>query len=356
MAVLADSYVPQAPGSNTRGALNAFDQTSSIMERKQRLNMQQEQQDMERAKFQAFLPAIIAKRDADIASAGASIANAARIEQLRGKAAANSVDYNDRFLNIMSIPDEKERSDTLGAFMGEVAWMDNPALPEYQGFARAVKEERAKSFNDALTNLKLNQHLEETQAAIQGRVDSAMVAADAKKTNAQTYSQSRERIAAINADTKLSVEDKKAQKLGIQVADLQSRAAEAEQAAADAQRDGDTRLAQTFRANAASLRDAVQHTTTFAGSTPSAPRTAAQDPRPTPKPPAEEHPPLTLDGKSLARKLYTIDETTKQPTFAPEVKTPQEVLGAVQQMVSDGAITPEQARATLTKLGFKPKK
>ncbi len=319
----ADTFVQsQAPGANVQNFLNAYDQTSSIMERKQRLNMQQEQQDQERAKFQAFLPAIIAKRDADISSAGAAIANTARMEQLRAKAAQNSADYNDRFLNIMSIPDDKERSDTLGAFMGEVSWLDNPALPEYQGFAKTVRDERAKSFNQALTNMKLDQHLEETQAAIQGRVDAAMVAADAKKTNAQTYSQSRERIAAINADTKLSVEDKKAAKTGIQIADLQNRVAEAEQAAADAQRDGDTHLAETFRANAASLRDAIQRTTTFAGSAPSAPRTAAQDPRPTAKLPPQEFPPLTMGGKSLASPEQASAIAEKIGSDWTEVKLP----------------------------------
>src|SRR4029079_9416338 len=102
--------------------------------------MAQESQDMERAKFQAFLPAIQAKAQADLTTAAASIANATRIEQLRSKAAMSSTDYNDRFLNIMSIPDDKERSDTLGAFMGEVSWLANPALPQTTAFAKAVKD------------------------------------------------------------------------------------------------------------------------------------------------------------------------------------------------------------------------
>jgi cation transport regulator ChaC len=159
MAVPVNTYIPSQPGQFTQNFLDAREQTSSLMERKQRLAMAQEQQEMERAKFQAFMPAIIAKQNADMVSAAASIANATRMEQLRAKAAGSSTDYNDRFLNIMSIPDSKERSDTLGAFMGEIAWLD--AVPEYKGFADAVKNERAKSFTEASANLKLDQHLEE---------------------------------------------------------------------------------------------------------------------------------------------------------------------------------------------------
>ncbi len=173
MPVLPDTFVQQAPGGNVRDALGAYSAVSSLMERKQRLNMAQEQQDMERAKFEAYKPAIVAKAQADFTSAAASIANAARMEELRKRAAASSVDYNDRFLNIMSIPDDKDRSDTLGAFMGEVSWMDNPALPEYQGFARAVKDERAKSFTMAATNLKLDDHLNELQTQLDAKKEQA---------------------------------------------------------------------------------------------------------------------------------------------------------------------------------------
>lgn len=161
MPVLPEYRPTQAPGANAQNFLNAYEQTSSLMERKQRLQMAQENQDMERAKFQAYLPAIVAKGQADRDSAVAAIANTTRMEALRAQAAQSSTDYNDRFLNIMSIPDDKDRSDTLGAFMGEVSWLDNPALPEYQGFAKAVKDERAKAFTMAATNLKLDQHLEE---------------------------------------------------------------------------------------------------------------------------------------------------------------------------------------------------
>jgi hypothetical protein len=321
MAVLAEFQPTQAPGANARGFLGAYGQMSSLMERKQRLAMDQENQDMERAKFQAFMPAIVAKQKADMISAAASIANATRMENLRAQAAEKSADYNDRFLNIMSIPDDKDRSDTLGAFMGEIAWLDNTALPEYQGFARAVKDERAKSFTQAATNQKLDEVLERNAMLVAGRKEVAEVAAGAKSANAQTYTSSRERIAQLNADTRLSVEDKRAARGAIGLEVMQQRAMEADQMAADAQRDGDTQLAQTFRQNAAAMRDAIEKTTTFAGTGQSAPRTAAQDPKATPKT-TFTLPPLTLGGKPLtAGDAAPVREAVQQAVAKPVTGT-----------------------------------
>ncbi len=366
MPVLPDTFVPQQPGLNANSFLGGYSQVSSLMERKQRLQMAQDQQDMERAKFEAFKPAIVAKAQADFTSAAASIANAARTEELRKRAAASSVDYNDRFQNILTIPNDKDRSDTLGQFMGETSWLNNPALPEYQGFAKAVQEERAKAFTMASTNLKLDGHLDDLTQQIEGRKAVAEIAAGAKTANAQTYTTSREKIAAINADAKIGVEDKKAAKQGIQLADLQDRASQAEQDAADAEREGNPKLAQSYRVAAANFRDAIQHTTTFSGYAPSAPKPKTEDPRPTerlsPAPPAPIFPngingsnPQASETAPSKPKLYVIDPATKTPSISPNVKTPQQILQAVQQMLDDGAVDAATARATLDKLGFKKK-
>jgi hypothetical protein len=258
----------------------------NFMQRAQNMKIQREQQDMEKAKFAAFLPAIIAKREADVVSAQASIANTARMEKLRGQAAASSPGYNDRFLNIMMDPKStpQTRSESLAILQGEVGWME--IIPEFKGFVDAVNNARAQQVTTAITNSKLDEALERAKSAAEGRLGVAQIQAGAKTANAETYSQSRERIAQINADTKLSVEEKRAQiattRQGAQLADLQNRAAQADQAAADAAAAGDEQAAATHRAVAASYRDAVTKSTTFSGSTPSAPRDASQDPRPTP--------------------------------------------------------------------------
>lgn len=347
----------------------------SMMERSQRMRQSEENQemrrqefDLERQKFAAMLPAIVAKREADIVSAKASIDNAARMEGFRAKAAASSVDYNERFQNILTIPDAQDKSDTLAAFQSEVAWMD--VLPEYKGFVETVNNARAGSFTMAITNLKLDEALEVARTSAAARTAVAETAAGARTANANTYTQSRERIAALQADTKLDVVEKQrqisAERQGAGLADLQTRAAQADQAAADASAAGDAQAAATHRQVAASYRDAVTKSTTAAGYAPTAPRPASMDPRPTP-PKSEPAPPLTFDGVPLdgsapsasaspaPEKLYVIDPASKTPNFSPAVKTPQQVLASVQQMTDDGLLTPEQAREVLIKLKFQRK-
>jgi hypothetical protein len=279
----------------------------SIMERAQRMRQSEEVQqmrrqefDLERQKFAAMLPAIVAKRNADVVSAQASIANAARMENFREKAAASSVDYNQRFQNILTIPDTQDRADTLAAFQSEVAWMD--VLPEYKGFVDTVNNSRASTVTMALTNLKLDEALERARVASEGGVARAEIQAGARTANAQTRAASNEKIAAINADTKLTLAEKQGQIAAARQADslsvLQSRAAEADQQAADAAAAGDDRAAAAHRQAAASYRDAVTKSTTNAGYAPSAPRDASQDPRPTPKSEMPEPAPLDLRGLS----------------------------------------------------------
>lgn len=274
------------------GGSDFLGQGVSMMERSQRMRQSAENQemrrqefDLERQKFAAFLPAIIAKRDADIVSAQASVANAARMEQFRGKAAANSVDYNQRFQNILTIPDAQDRADTLAAFQSEVAWME--VLPEYKGFVDTVNNSRASTVTLALTNMKLDEAMEMAKTQAAAREVVAGISAGARTTNAATRAASNERIAAIQSDTKLTLAEKQGQIAAARQADsiatLQSRAAEADQQAADAQAVGDAHSAAAHRQAAASYRDAVSKATTNAGYAPSAPRDASQDPRPTPK-------------------------------------------------------------------------
>jgi hypothetical protein len=339
-------------------------QQQSIMQRAQSRRIQHEQNEMDKQKFQAFLPAIIAQREAEIVSAKAAVDNAAQMEMFKAKAAANSVDYNNRFQNLLSLSDPNERSKNLAAFQSEVAWMS--VLPEYKGFVDTVNNERAGAFTMAITNLRLDEALERARQTSAAGVVKEEIRAGARVTSTDTRAASAERIAQINADTKLSVEDKRgriqAERQGATLADLQSRAAQADQAAADAAAGGDERAAAAHRQAAASYRDAITTSTTDAGYAPSAPRDATQDPRPSPKTSAPSEPIRfnMNDGSAPpavapAQKLYVVDPASKTPSFSPEVKTPQDILASVQQMVTDGALDRTQARAMLIKLGFRPK-
>jgi trimeric autotransporter adhesin len=305
-------------GADPIGAIQSY------MQRAQNYRAQQQQMDQQKAEFQAKLPVIQAAAQANIASAQASISNATRLEQLRAQAAAESPGFNNEFIEATQLQDFTMQSAALSQLQAKVAYMS--LLPEYKGFVDTVNKARVDAHGSAIADLKLQDQTDAATAAAQARIEAAQIAAGAKTTNAATYSSSRERIAQINADTKLSVEDKRAAKQGIQLSDLQNRAAEAEQMAADAQRDGDTQSAAAHRAAAASYRDAIQKTTTFAGSTPSAPKDASQDVRPTPRPSSSISPPalnlsgLTADGSSSAPQDAPAVAPTKVPKDATTVK------------------------------------
>jgi hypothetical protein len=138
---------------------------------------------------------------------------------------------------------------------------------------------------------------------------------------------SNERIAQIRADNSLSVVEQKgklaAEKTGATLQDLNSKAAEADQAAADASAAGDEQAASVHRQVAASYRDAVQRATTFAGATPSSPKDKSQDPRPSPKPSANVFPEITPVNLSGGNPSPSSTESVKPTAVAPTVVDPK---------------------------------
>jgi hypothetical protein len=294
----AEYQRPQGSGAQVQSFLNAYDQTSSIMDRKQRLNMAQQQQDNQNAEFQAKLPAIQADAGLQIAKAAAAIKLSADNSIQETKAAqawAEPDGYNEEYQNIIqTVHDPKERSDALESLQGKVAW-----TKQFKAFAPgvdAINNARASAFTMALTNVQIAGHYDQAEAQIKARQQ----VVDTQVGGANQRADVRAGAVKYVSDNKLSAEQNKQNKIGSQIADMQDRVAEAEQNAADAQREGDARSAEVFRSNAASMRDGIQKLTTFAGSTPSAPRTAAEDPKARPKAAPQEFPPLTFGGQSLA--------------------------------------------------------
>jgi hypothetical protein len=321
MPVLGAEYrTPQGTGQQVQTFLNAYDQTSSIMERKQRLNMAQQQQGMQQAEFQAKLPAIQANANLQVANAAAAIklsADNSVQEAEAAKAWSEPDGYNEEFQNIIqTIHDPKEQSDALQALQGKVAWTKQ--FKAYAPGVDAVNNARASAFTMALTNVKIANHYDEVELAAKARQQ----VVDTQVAGAGDRADTRAGATMYVADKRLSAEQNKQNKMGAQIADMQDRVAKAEQDAANAERDGEPRLAAIFRSNAANMRDGIQHFTTFAGSTPSAPKTAAEDPRPTAKPPAQEFPPLTFGGKSLASPDQAAAVADKIGSDWTEVKLP----------------------------------
>lgn len=382
MAVLP-TFDPQyqATGRTANQYIAGLDAGASLMDRAQARRLREEENERRRAEeqrqqaeFQAKLPLLQATAKTAVVSAAASVANATKKEELAAKAAETSVDYNERFQNILTIPDVKEKAATLAAFQAEVAWLDNPLLPEYKGFADTVNNSRASAATMELTNLKLEEATEKARIANEALTQRATIAADAGVDRATIAAGSRERVEGtrmIGRVTQESLKGRNAvERSGDSIKHLQDRAAEADQDAADASARGDEQAAAVHRGVASSFRDGVQKATTFAGQAPlevpgKSPTGGRKE-----KPPVVESPApgITLGGVDYGKeapaaaaptaapgKLYVAAEG-KPPELAPTVKTPQQILQAVQQMVDDGVMDADEARATLTKMGFRPKR
>ncbi len=197
MAVPVNTYIPSQPGQFTQNVLDARDQQASFVERKQRLAMAQEQQDMERAKFTAMLPAIVAKQGADIANAQAAVTNATIEQQLRARAANESPQLNQEFLDIMKIPDFGEQSNRLAGLQAKVSYLN--VLPEYKGFVDTVNHQRSNAFISDQTNMKLEQAQQKTRDEIQGRVDAAKALGETKAELEGVKTARAKELADINA-------------------------------------------------------------------------------------------------------------------------------------------------------------
>ncbi len=135
---------------------------------------QRANQEAQRAQsqFQVLQPVLQAKAGADIASAQASVANAARMEQFRAQAASESPGLNDEFLSALKQPDFQAQSDALAALQGKVAYME--VLPEYKGFVDTVNNARAQSHASALANLHIDAQRQIVEDQIQGRQNLAV--------------------------------------------------------------------------------------------------------------------------------------------------------------------------------------
>ncbi len=234
-----------------------FGDNVSLMSRldaNQRANQQAAQQEEQ---FQILKPAIVAKTHADIVSAGASIANQTRMENLRSKAAMQSTEFNDEFINAISLADFSSQSRALSELQGKIAYME--ILPEYKGFVTAVNDARAKAHMTELTNMKLDEATERARMAVEGRVESANVAkqkaleVETLKGEHATTLQGMKDTSAKERDTARASTQAALVKLHQRLADpeqLQTRAAELDELAST-----DPAQAETYKTVAQQLRD-----------------------------------------------------------------------------------------------------
>lgn len=343
---------------------SGVEEQQSMMQRASALRQSQQMEQMraqEIQKQQILMPVIKAKAQADQISAVSAVANATRIANLRGQAAAVSKPANDEFLDAMQLADFNEKASALAGLQAKYQWMS--LIPEYKGFVDTINDERLKAHGAAVADAKMEEQLTAAQIAQSRAIEVANIGAGARQAVAETTSGARRDVAETNAGARvasatLSAEGHAASReTRIDLAKFkayQQGALDADKNAAKAQAAGDSDSAALYQKHATEFRSQAEKELAKPAepvrfNVPGAGASAPEDT------PAEE-PTAPEDTPAEEPKLYTPpSESGGTPTFTSAVKKPEDVLAAVQQMVNDGVVTPDQARETLRKLGFKPK-
>lgn len=125
MPVLPEYRATQAPGANARNFLGGFEAGQSLMERKQRLAMAQENHDLEQAQAAIMLPLQTAKVQSDMVKAKTDYQIALRTQQARESAYQiydqAATDFN--FVN--QLTDAKARADASREWLSRYSQLSN---------------------------------------------------------------------------------------------------------------------------------------------------------------------------------------------------------------------------------------
>lgn len=308
MAVLPQFMPENAAFSRTGDALLQGEQIGqSMMERKQRMQIAAAEEDRQKQEFIAKMPVIQAQAAVQITGAHAAINNAAMLERLHAKANAESAGYNNEFLDAMQLADWNARADALAALQPKISYL--ALFPEYKGFVDTVNNQRVQSHTSAIADVKLEEASYRADELLAGRkyvadvtagagVEKATIAAGAKLSAADIYTQSKERQAKIAADTKLSVEDKRIagqnEKQSTQIRSLTNAADAADEQAAEASFNGDEESAKIHRQTAANYRGAAAKMASYAGEPAPVAAATSRKPRPAASKAIQEAPPAAV--------------------------------------------------------------
>ncbi len=231
MPVLAEyNSGRESYGRSADAFLGGMEQGQSMMARSQAMRLREEQAQQQRVEFQAKLPAIQAAAQADLASAHASVENAALMEQFRAKAASESKDLNAEYLSAIQLPSFEEQSKALSALQPRIAYMDT--LPEYKGFVLAVNNATVRAHGSAQLDRQLNNKLDmqgaKNDAAaelLKYRADIEAQRATERAAHAKELAEARAQAAQLKVENTGSVayHKKRGEEMAAMVADVQSK-------------------------------------------------------------------------------------------------------------------------------------
>lgn len=202
MAVLPTFDPGQAPDTLGKLNLQAQSDQQSWMDQAQQRAQRQQQMDQQKQQFQAALPALVAKGQADQLASAAAIASATIQQNFRGQAATQMPQATQDFTDALKIPDFDMKANAMSALQAKYGWLGQ--TPETKPLAEAIDNARVNAHQEAIAHMQMQRQLDQTRAIVEGRTTTANIAAGAKEQVADTAAGARTGAAQIGADARTS--------------------------------------------------------------------------------------------------------------------------------------------------------
>lgn len=173
-------YQSDVAGQFYRGA--EFGQ--NFMQRRQRMQWEQEDRDIQKRQRELAEPVVAAKLQAEQAFALATLDTFKQQQQLKTRFASEAPIANEEFQKAMQLPTYDQQERALAILQPKYAWMG--LIPDGRGFVETLNNSRAQAFQYALTDKKISAEMsainarnaaEQKQIRLRGE--------EARRTNAE---------------------------------------------------------------------------------------------------------------------------------------------------------------------------
>jgi hypothetical protein len=199
-------------GGNPSVASQGFEQGvnlgESMMDRAQRRQLLQGreerdklEEDHKQAAYTLMQPVMAAKAQADLAANVATLANAKHNEELKKRAAEESVNAAKEFTDANMLADFDAKASALAEVQAKYSWM--AMFPEYKGFVDTLNHTRAEAHLSAIADAKLEEQLANAQAARDARIEGETIKAGSRTEVATIGAEARQSVAETNADARI---------------------------------------------------------------------------------------------------------------------------------------------------------
>lgn len=139
-------------------ALSAYGQTQSLMQRAQQAREAQDEYTRQRDLQQQIMPSQIAKAQADLATANATVQNYKQLQTLRQQFALQAPQAQSEYEDAMQLASYDEQARALGNLQQKYSWMQ--LLPEGAPFAHGVATSRLEAHQSAMLDNKMSTELD----------------------------------------------------------------------------------------------------------------------------------------------------------------------------------------------------